>query len=383
MSEPQPRVLLVDDEPNLLDGLRRVLRSRFHVVTATSGDEGLHLLSGDDVFAVVVSDFQMPAMNGAEFLTHARALQPDATRVLLTGQADISGAAAVVNGGGISRLLLKPVPADELITTLAAAAEQHRLVHAERVLLEQTLAGSVKAMSDLLALACPAAFARATRMRALVAQLFAHVDDELPWHVSVAVTLSQIGAITLPPDVLERFNSGATLPREEAAMVARLPAVAEQILADIPRLDAVRDAIRLQHSAPAQAPLGARVLRLVHDYDLFESSGRSVGEAIQELNARADRYDPVLLAALVHALADFGDRVVLHVPLSDLRVGMTLADDVFTASGVKLVPRGHPVSTSLLQRIVNFAEVAPGVIEPICVFAPRDVAAPTLPRRVA
>ncbi len=384
----KPRVLLVDDDEHLLRSLERVLRATFDVETAPGGAEGIEkLAAATEPFAAIVSDYQMPFMNGAQFLTRARKLAPDTTRLLLTGQADIAGAAAVVNEGGVFRLLLKPVPSNHLIATLDEAVEQFRLVNAERDLLALTLAGAVRAMSELLSLAAPAAFARATRLRDLAALLFDALEQDEPWHIGVAATMSQLGAITLPPSVLEHVNAGVRLSDDEAAMVARMPALAEQILAEIPRLDAVCEAIRFQDVSagldPGAVPLGARVLRLVRDYDALELAGVPTGEALSQLAGRRAVYDPVLLKALAQGLATRADRKVVQIPLDKLEVGMTLADDVFTASGVKLVPRGHPVTASLLQRIVNFSEVAPGIIEPLCVFARKEAKAPSWPGAVA
>jgi response regulator RpfG family c-di-GMP phosphodiesterase len=377
----KPRVLLVDDDENLLRSLERVLRLKFDVVIAPGGAEGITALSSatEAPFAVVVSDYQMPFMNGAQFLARARKLAPDTTRMLLTGQADIAEAAAVINEGGIFRLLLKPCASDELTAALLEGVEQHRLVLSERELLDHTLAGSIKAMSEVLSLTSPAAFARATRLRSLSALIFEALAVEQPWHVSVAVTMSQIGAVTLPPSVLDHLNHG-NLNDDEADMVAKLPALAEQVLSEIPRLDEVRAAIRLQDKAfSPEVPLGARVLRLVRDYDALEMTGIATGEALQRIEGRTGQYDPALVTALAKGLAERGDRTVIQIPVMKLEVGMTLADDVFTASGVKLVPVGHAVTPSLLQRIINFSEVAPGIVEPICVFAPRRVKAPSWP----
>src|SRR4029077_15566201 len=100
MSETRlPRVLVVDDDSHLLDGLRRQLRGTFEVATAVGGHEGLDLLraAGRGGFWFVLTDYQMPQMNGASFLAAVRDVAPDATRMLLTGQADLSGVASVVN----------------------------------------------------------------------------------------------------------------------------------------------------------------------------------------------------------------------------------------------------------------------------------------------
>jgi len=121
------------------------------------------------------------------------------------------------------------------------------------------------------------------------------------------------------------------------------------------------------------------VLRLVRDYDELEAGGATAGEALSRLNARGGAYDPELVAALAVGLAERGNRTLMQIPLEKLDIGMTLADDVFTASGVKLVPRGHAITRHLLERIVNFSQVPPGVLEPLCVFAPREVAVPNWP----
>ncbi len=90
-----------------------------------------------------MSDMRMPGMDGATVLTRARAVQPDTVRVLLTGQADMEDAVAAVNDGNIFRFLIKPCPRPVLVRALTDAVDQHRMITAERVLLERTLRGSV------------------------------------------------------------------------------------------------------------------------------------------------------------------------------------------------------------------------------------------------
>src|SRR5437016_3409437 len=120
----------------------------------------------------------------------------------------------------------------------------------------------------------------------------------MPWHVDLAVMLSQVGVLTLPPTVLERIEANEAISPEEQAMVDRLPALAEQVLAGIPRLEEVRAGIRLQGAryadppssptAPAGdgLPLGARVLRVVQDYDSLALAGRPAAEALKTMTGR-------------------------------------------------------------------------------------------------
>src|SRR5215211_3563188 len=101
------RVLMVDDEPRILDGMRRTLHGSYKILTAESGEAGLELqrqaIEAGDPFAVIVSDMRMPSMNGAQFLTAARAADADAVRLILSGQADLESTIAAVNDADLFR----------------------------------------------------------------------------------------------------------------------------------------------------------------------------------------------------------------------------------------------------------------------------------------
>src|SRR5208282_5972980 len=97
------RVLFVDDEPQVLEGIQRSLRKQVAIHTATSGAEGLRLLSEMGPFAVVVSDMRMPIMSGAQFLARVREQTPDTVRMILSGHADLAATIAAVNEGHIYR----------------------------------------------------------------------------------------------------------------------------------------------------------------------------------------------------------------------------------------------------------------------------------------
>ena len=151
---------------------------------------------GTEPVDLVISDMRMPAMDGATFLKYARTGAPDTVRVLLTGQADMDSAIAAVNEGNIFRFLTKPCPIDVLLTALKACVEQHRLVTAERVLLEETLRGSVKMLTEVLSLVSPTAFGRAARLQQRVAAIAAQMGIRDRWHIEVAAMVSQIGPVT-------------------------------------------------------------------------------------------------------------------------------------------------------------------------------------------
>ena len=139
MSTISNRILLVDDEQAVLDALCRQHRKRYTLIPACGAGTGLKAITEQGPFAVVITDYQMPWMNGAQFLAKVMDLAPDTVRIMLTGQADLRTAIEAVNRGHIFRFLTKPCEPDVFQSGLDAALEQYQLRHAERLLLEQTL----------------------------------------------------------------------------------------------------------------------------------------------------------------------------------------------------------------------------------------------------
>ncbi|MBL0713597.1 MAG: SpoIIE family protein phosphatase [Desulfosarcina sp.] len=119
------RILLVDDDPMLLAGLKRQLRREFQVVTASGGPEALALVNANGPFSVVVSDFRMPGMNGIELLSRVKDLNPDTVRMMLTGSTDLSTAVQAVNEGNIFQFHLKPCPSLTLARAIHEGIEKY------------------------------------------------------------------------------------------------------------------------------------------------------------------------------------------------------------------------------------------------------------------
>lgn len=364
----RPRVLFVDDEPEVLEAVAVNLRRGYEVVTATSGATGLEYLSAESDFAVVVSDMRMPKMDGATFLALARETAPDATRMLLTGHSDIEATIKAVNHGQIFRFLAKPCPKDTLLQAIESAVAQHRLVTGERVLLAQTLNGSIKMLFDILAITAPAAFGRANQIKNRVLQLARMLGVLDCWQLEIASLASQLGYIVVPHEVCEKLEHKLPLTEDEQRMVARAPEMTEQLLANIPRLEGVR-AMLAAHVAPprrnpnAEPPvqrveLGAHLLRIAIDIEALERE-HPQGSTLSQLLARADVYDPEVLEAVERLYRQPAPRVhVRPMHARDLARGMVLAEDVRLRNGTLLVARGYEVTASFIERINNFP---PGV----------------------
>jgi two-component system NtrC family sensor kinase len=134
------RVLLVDDEPNVLRALKRVLRRiPWDLQTANSGEEALQLMAESPV-DVVVCDYRMPGMTGVDFLRQVRDRWPDTQRLMLSGQADQSAILEAVNRSEIFRFIPKPWEEADLLATIHSALSAATLAQENRRLLALTLA---------------------------------------------------------------------------------------------------------------------------------------------------------------------------------------------------------------------------------------------------
>ncbi|MEN9580868.1 MAG: hypothetical protein RJA70_3877 [Pseudomonadota bacterium] len=365
-AEARPRVVCVDDEPQVLAGLSLHLRRRYEVELAGSGPEALECLERSPGTAVVISDMRMPGMNGAEFLAKAGQAFPDTTRILLTGHAEIESAIAAVNLGGVFRFLVKPCPPPVLLAAVDAAANVHRLLIAERVLLEQTLHGSVKVLSEVLALTNPLAFGRATRVRQHASSLAEKLGLPERWQVEVAAMLSQLGAVVLASETTEKLYYGVALSAEEKELAAKIPDITGKLLTHIPRLEGVCE-ILASYSKPyrqqdtnldagkAALALAAQILKVALDLDACEAQGGSRSVALGTLRGRADRYAPQVLEAASALYGGEAPRNTIHeIGLTGLKPGMVFAADVKMVTGTLLVPRGYEVTESFLARMQNF-----------------------------
>lgn len=121
------RILLVDDEPNVLAALKRVFRQEnYEVVTCEDPRQALELFERE-FFQVILSDYMMQGMNGGELLKQARVLQPDMIRIMLTGHADVNAVVSAMKSGAVYKFILKPWNDDDLRVTVALALEQYEL----------------------------------------------------------------------------------------------------------------------------------------------------------------------------------------------------------------------------------------------------------------
>jgi response regulator RpfG family c-di-GMP phosphodiesterase len=375
------KILLVDDEPAVLQGLQRLLHGDFDTETAVEGKGALILLEKNGPYAVVVSDMRMPHMDGAELLAAIKVRAPDTVRIMLTGNADIQTAVKAVNEGNIFRFLTKPCEKELLATTLTAALMQHRLLIAEKQLLEQTLRGSVEVLTEVLSLVSPAAFSRAARARRYVHHIVTRLSLGNPWKFEVAAMMSQLGCVAIDPEIVEGVYCGRKLSPEEQARYDTHPMIAHDLLSKIPRMEPIAWIIAHQ-SKPTTVDgdisdrehtdmrLGADLLQVVLAFDSLLHKGLSRTEAASRLSRQGRDLDPRIFEALVELEPEVADKQIRSLPISQLVPGMIIEQEIRSRTRSLLVASGQEVTLPLLLKLQSLLE-AKAIDDSVHVSSPK------------
>jgi response regulator RpfG family c-di-GMP phosphodiesterase len=365
------KILLVDDDIHMLDGLQRLLRRQFNVDTAVGGTEALHKIATHGPFALVVADMQMPGMSGLDFLRHVQVQTPATVRLMLTGNADQKTAVDAVNDGRVFRFLNKPCPGPTLTSALEAGLEHYRFLRVERDLLENTLGGAISVLTEILSTLDPATFERSQTLRETSLEFAEASGLALTWEVPLAASLLSIGRVTVPPALLEKVRQQLPLSELETNLLRQVPELGARLLEKIPRLENVVAIVRYQQRhfdgsdspnhaiAGLRLPFGARLLKFLGDLVDFESQGLSRRDAWQKLNEHAGHYDPDLLVAAsawcqVTPPPEPAPPPPQEVNVEDLRSGQILAQDVFSTHGLFLLAAETRITAMLVVKLLNF-----------------------------
>jgi FixJ family two-component response regulator len=361
------RILCVDDEPRVLDGMRRTLGMNFEVKTAEGGAQALAILAGPERFAVTISDMRMPGMDGAAYLEQAAVCDPNMVRMLLTGQSDMQAAIRAINHGRIFRFLTKPCDADVLNCAVEDALEQHRLITAEKELLEKTLYGSIQVLTEMLSLVNPVAFSRAVRIKRLVQHVARVLKLPDPWQLELAVMISHLGYVGMQPELLERAYTGQPITADEKALLGGAAQTAHHLMVKIPRIEAVLAIVeRLGDPAPplqglqraakeSRLPWAVHVILAAERADQLSYRHPSPRLIVEGL--KSEKFDPTVIESLgraeFHSLAS---RKTIQITARQLEPGMFLLEDAVSPVGALMAKGGQEVTPTVALLLKRMAE---------------------------
>jgi putative two-component system response regulator len=306
------KILFVDDEPLLLDSVLRNFKAKFTLETAESGPEGLKKIKEHGPFAVVVSDFRMPRMDGVTFMEQVAVLSPESVRIMLTGAADLATVMRAINEGNIFRFLTKPCPVDMLEKALQEALRQYGLVQTEREYYalkkwNESLEGLLKALVRLTEVKDPYTAGHQTRVAQLAAAIAwkLGLSPETVEEISITAQVHDLGKIYVPAEFL---NKPGVLNRIEFEIIRMHSQIGHDILEPVKFAFPIHQIVlqhheRLDGSGYPQGLRGEAILlpaRIIAVADVIEAisshrpyrPAKSLAEALKEISdGKGSRYD--------------------------------------------------------------------------------------------
>jgi response regulator RpfG family c-di-GMP phosphodiesterase len=408
--QPPHRILVVDDEEIVLIALRETLaRAGYQVSTAGDPIPALEMLARQQ-FAVIISDQQMPSMTGLDFLTKAKKLQPDASRMLITAVLSLDTVIDSINRGEIYRFIIKPWLREELLVTVQNAVQRYelicrngvlhattlamneRLTHLNQALemqvrrvaeqneqlsglnaaLERNLSRSVELCVQTMQTFYPTLGNHAKRAFEVCRSMAEVLDlpDDQRQILEISAWLHDIGLIGVPRHIIRKWqHEPSELDEAERVLIEHHPILGQELAAFVQHLQGVGALIRSHHErfdglgypdnlSGERIPWLARLLAVAVS---FAESHFDQEEAVQAVRlATGTAFDPEAVRVFVRAMPKAAvPRKEREVLLSELSPGMILAKGIYTANGLLLIPEGQQLSGPYIDKLLNHNRINP------------------------
>lgn len=322
------RILLVDDDPNLLKSITRQLGGSFHLDTAASAAEALGKIEQNGAYALLVTDLQMPGMDGIALLEEVWRMWPDTVTMMLTGHADRDKVIQAINEGHLFRFLEKPCTSQLLAKAFTDGLEQHRRVWAARELhgaqrLKESYKNVIVGFGQIVEIRDPYTAGHQRRVAALATRLAGDLGlgSETVEAVQLASLIHDIGKIYVPAEFL---NRPGRLRDIEFDVIKMHPRVGYDILkpldVDLPISEFVyQHHERLDGSGYPRGLVGDDIhpeARIMAVADVVEAMGShrpyrpalGLDAALAEITrGRGAIYDPVVVDACLALFAQGGE----------------------------------------------------------------------------
>lgn len=316
-------ILLVDDEENNLQLLKRTLRGNYNIKTASNGRDALSIIKNEgDSISLIVSDQKMPEMEGTEFLKQVAEIHPNIVKILLTGHADTDIIVASINECQLYQYILKPFEPEELKVSIQNGLKKYELSSHKNIILKdlkELFYKTIKSISFALDAKDPYTHGHSLRVTlySLILANSLDLSDEVLEEIETAGLLHDIGKIGIPQSILCKPGK---LTDEEFEIMKSHPEQGEKMIMNIKKLKLIANWLRTHHERwdgkgyPSglkgdEIPISARIIALADTYDAMTSTRPYRKElehevAIQEIaRCAGTQFDPEL-AALFIKLSD-------------------------------------------------------------------------------
>ncbi len=368
------KILIVDDDRKLRQSLRLHLKRKYEVILAENGQDGLEKLKENTDTAVIISDLKMPVMDGIRFLNAAKNTNSDASRILLTGYADIDSAIKAVNSGQIFRFLTKPSTPSQVGIAVMAGVKQYNLIQSEKILLEKTLRKTVEMLVDIMAVVKPSVYIKVQHIRRYMQFLLDHLDLENSWEFEIAAMLSHLGVITVSDDIIEKIQHNISITDAERNQYMEHPEVACKMISEIPRLESVGQMIQASMNSQLDTEtqnlnlldrieLGAHLIHICVEFEKLHQTGMAPHDIISRFQKSNSVFHPKVVEALYGIDELSEEEEIKLVTMASVIPGMITMEKIYSKKDFLLINENQLITGIVFERLQAFSK-RDGIQEP-------------------
>jgi putative two-component system response regulator len=363
-------ILVVDDTTENIDVLNGILSDTYKIKVALNGEKALKIASSKEPPDLILLDIMMPGIDGYEVCKRLKKspVTKSIPVIFVTAKGEVDDETKGFELGAVD-YITKPVSPPVVLARVKTHLELKNAHTRMEQLLSKTLLGSIKLMTDILALINPQAFSQASRLKKLAHDMAINLELPDVWRYEIAAMLSQIGCVTIPKDILNKVAEGKNLSPREREIYTSHYLVTHDLLTNIPRLETIAEMIVNQsetlglHVATSDynewAPhvLGGQILKLTHDFDKLTSAGITPSDAILNLSNRGGVYPQALMNSLMEIQDIVKDNETeSNANIDELQSGMTLAENIVTDDGTIIVGKGNEVTATVLNLLKRYSK---------------------------
>lgn len=365
------RLLFVDDEKSLLNGIERRLAFEFDLDTAESGQEGLDKIQSNGPYAVVFTDMRMPKMDGVQFLEKAHEIAPDSVYVMLTGNNDQTTAIRALNEGRAFRFLNKPCDVADLKRAVEDGFRQYDLVQGEKELLHKTFVGAVKVLTDVVDIAQPELGGRGEAIASKMEALQRVLGVTKRWEYALSARLSTIGLALASPVERTNFTRSELASKDSQDFLQRTAEVTGRLIGSVPRLETVASICSQCHASPGEpggsdsgsaedlVRIGSVLLRASILWDSLHRRGIALSDAARQMALLMPGLPAGALQEIEATDIEEGFVESVVVPLAKLAEGMVLGADAVNTDGSVLIRRGRTLNNAAIEKLRQYKDIRP------------------------
>lgn len=382
-----PKVLLVDDEPLMIQSFERHLRGVFHVELAMSPQTALERIRDGYRYTVVIADLNMPSIDGINLLGQIKDMIPETVRVLMSSGGE--DAARCVNEGQIFRIVRKPCSAENIENIIHESVAHFEAQNSLKIQLEHTNSGIIKLLTECAKAISPSIYASGRLNQERLRCLGRSLELNRTWDIELASILYVLGFISVPTEIQykkrQKEEGVGSLSDDENRFFIDSSSFAAKLIQNIPRLKNTAESIRYMYKnyngtgIPAddlkekKIPIGGRILRILKGLIELESANKSAAEAFEIMSSYDHIYDPDLVQTFREAEqsrvaeANKKERTVeKFVQIEELQAGFITKGDIETVDGIVIIPEGTTLTPDLIEKAISYNKKI-GLVQPVLI----------------